>query len=847
MTTPLRALVVEGAPEEVSTLIHGLIRIGYEPIHEVVETLGQMRSALARASWDVVLAVGPEPRFDGLAALNELQERGLDVPFIVVSSSLSEETAAAAIRAGARDCIEIGQLARLESTLDRELREARLRRERSHTLDALRESERMLNRAQEIARIGSFELDLETGRFEWSRQMYALLEIDPTEFDGSMEAAFRSVHPQDLPALRAALGRVIEIGRLAPIEYRVVIPEARDRVVWTEGEVIRDKDGYTRRLIGFAQDVTERRRAEHERQITLARLEATNVLLQSLVASVPLNLKLANITASIVRAFEADFCRIWLIRPGDLCDRGCVHAAVTEGPHVCVHRDRCLHLVASAGRYTHTDGEVHGRVPFDCYKIGRIASGKDHRFLTNDVQTEPRVHDHRWARDLGLVSFAGYRLSVPDGRTMGVLALFAKHPITSADDAMLDGLSSTVALVAQKALAEEARDRFEEQLRMSQKMDAIGRLAGGVAHDFNNILTVIQGFGELVLAELGLDHPSIEDVREIIAASWRAASLTRQLLMFSRRQVVEPKVLDLNAAVRDMEKMVRRLIGEDIEVHTRLDSSLKRVHADPGLIEQVLLNLAVNARDAMPGGGLLTIETDNVVVQKGDLALMPEGRVGWFCRLAVSDTGTGIPAKVLPQIFEPFFTTKGAGKGTGLGLAVIHGIVKQHGGWIAVTSRSGRGSTFTIHLPACVSGEVEAPALAVTSRVGGLKGKGERLLIVEDENSLRRWLGRALGAEGYRVCLVGTAANAIEMFEREPAAFDLLFTDVTLPDQNGLSLYDHLWKTSPGLRVLFSSGYSDEKSEWELIRERGLPFLQKPYGASTLLSKLQELLVRPSA
>ncbi|MBI4859412.1 MAG: response regulator [Candidatus Riflebacteria bacterium] len=845
MSSPLRVLIVEGAREEVSTLVHNLVRIGYEPIHEIVETLPQTRAALERKPWDVVLAVGSAPCFDGLAALRELQDSGLDVPFIVVSSSLREETAVGAVREGAQDCIEMGQLARLEATLDRELREARSRRERRLTMDSLRESERMLTRAQEIARLGSFEFDLETGRFEWSRQMYALFGIDPTEFDGSLEAALKSVHPQDVPALRAALGSVLETGRLSPIEYRVVIPESRDRIVWTEGELIRDKDGHARRLIGFAQDVTDRRRAEHERQATLLRLEATNALLRSLMASVPLSEKLTNITESIVRAFEGDFCRIWLIRPGDRCDRGCVHAAVAAGPHACLRRDRCLHLMASAGRYTHTDGQVHGRVPLDSYKIGRIASGKDHRFLTNDVQTEPLVHDHEWARALELVSFAGYRLGLPEGQTLGVLALFAKHPITSAEDSMLAGLSSTVALIAQKALAEEARDRFEEQLRMSQKMDAIGRLAGGVAHDVNNVLTVIQGFSELLFTTLGLEHPGIEDVRQIIVASQRAAALTRQLLMFSRRQVIELKVLDLNTAVRDMEKMLRRLIGEDIEVHTQLAGVLKRVQADPGLIGQVLLNLAVNARDAMPNGGRLTIQTDHVLVQQGDLTLMPEGRTGWFCRLKVSDTGMGIPEDVLPRIFEPFFTTKGVGRGTGLGLAVIHGIVKQHDGWITVTSQEGCGSTFTIHIPACVSGEAEA-VVAVATRMESLKGKGEHLLVVEDENGLRLWLSRALGVGGYNVQVAATAAEAITMFEREPAAIDLLFTDVTLPDQNGLSLFDHLWKTRPGLRVLFSSGYSDEKSDWERIRERGLPFLQKPYGANTLLCKLQQLLAVPT-
>ncbi len=381
------------------------------------------------------------------------------------------------------------------------------------------------------------------------------------------------------------------------------------------------------------------------------------------------------------------------------------------------------------------------------------------------------------------------------------------------------------------------RKRLEEQLRQSQKMEAVGRLAGGVAHDFNNLLTAITGYSELLLQNLADHHPLREDIEAIKKAGERAASLTRQLLAFSRRQTLQPQVLDLNATVADVKKMLRRLIGEDIELVTVLEPELGRVKADPGQLEQVIMNLAVNARDAMPQGGRLTIKTENVTLHQDRCQLIPEARPGKFVCLSVEDTGAGMGKDILQHIFEPFFSTRE--NGTGLGLAVVYGIVRQHEGWINVYSEPGRGSTFEVYLPT-FSVEPKEGEIEETISLEGLQGRGQRILVVEDDEGVRALVRRVLGQNGYVVFEAASAEEAVAIFEREGGDFHLILSDVVLPDAVGLQLVDYLLSRKPALRVLLSSGYTDRKSQWALIHERGFPFLQKPYASAELLLAIRE-------
>jgi two-component system cell cycle sensor histidine kinase/response regulator CckA len=385
------------------------------------------------------------------------------------------------------------------------------------------------------------------------------------------------------------------------------------------------------------------------------------------------------------------------------------------------------------------------------------------------------------------------------------------------------------------------RRSLEQQVIQAQKMEAVGRLAGGVAHDFNNILTAIGGYTDLLLADLPLDDPRRQDVDEIHRAADRAAALTQQLLAFSRRQVLQPKVIDLNALVSNVEKLLGRLIGEDVQLATALAHDVGRVRADPGQLEQVIVNLAVNARDAMPAGGKLTIETRNVDL---DAAYAAEHRTvvpGPYVVIAVSDTGTGMSTETQSHIFEPFFTTKEVGKGTGLGLATVYGIVKQSGGSIWVYSELGHGTTIKVYLPRVDEPPepLAAPGLANPERLRGT----ETILLVEDEPAVRAVARQILARQGYTVLEAPDGPAALAMFAGG-GRVDLILTDVVMPGMSGRTLADQLATRWPGVRVLYMSGYTDDAIVRHGMLEPGLAYLQKPFRPDALVRKVREVLNR---
>jgi nitrogen-specific signal transduction histidine kinase/ActR/RegA family two-component response regulator len=383
------------------------------------------------------------------------------------------------------------------------------------------------------------------------------------------------------------------------------------------------------------------------------------------------------------------------------------------------------------------------------------------------------------------------------------------------------------------------RKTLEVKLQQAAKMEAVGRLAGGVAHDFNNLLTIINGYGELVLDSLNSDDPMRGHLNEIMKAGDRAASLTRQLLAFSRQQVLAPQVLDLNALVADVEKMLRRLIGEDIELAMVRDSALGQVKADPGQIEQILMNLAVNARDAMPEGGKLVIETANVELDDTYADRHTVVTPGRYVMLAVTDTGTGMDAETQSHIFEPFFTTKEKGSGTGLGLAMVYGTVKQSGGYVWVYSELGQGTTFKIYLP-----RVEEVAESVLgSEVRGRPVTGsETILLVEDEGAVRALATKVLQDLGYKVLASGSPEDSFQIGERHTGPIDLLLTDVVLPGMSGREVAEHLVRLRPTLKVLYMSGYTDYAVARHGVLEPGTAFLQKPFTPANLARKVREVL-----
>jgi PAS domain S-box-containing protein len=391
-------------------------------------------------------------------------------------------------------------------------------------------------------------------------------------------------------------------------------------------------------------------------------------------------------------------------------------------------------------------------------------------------------------------------------------------------------------------IAEDVTERklLEEQLRQSQKMDAVGRLAGGVAHDFNNLLTVIKGYSDILLDDFQASDPKRGALEEIKRSADRAAALTRQLLAFSRQQVSEPKVLDLNAIIRNMENMLRRLLGADVELRTTLQSQLGRVKADASQVEQIIMNLAVNSRDAMPRGGKLMIETVNVKLDNSLISQFAAGAApGDYVMISVSDTGEGMDADTQSRIFEPFFTTKELGKGTGLGLSTVYGIVKQSGGQVAVKTEVGIGTTFKVYLPRVDS---VAESLYADGGVQKLDAGTETVLVVEDDEALRGLVSQVLTKRGYKVLMAADPQSAVEINAQHRGPIQLLLTDFVLRQMNGHELAQKVTASRPGTRVLFMSGYTSEAIAHQGNLEADVSFLQKPFTTAGLAQKVREVL-----
>jgi PAS domain S-box-containing protein len=393
--------------------------------------------------------------------------------------------------------------------------------------------------------------------------------------------------------------------------------------------------------------------------------------------------------------------------------------------------------------------------------------------------------------------------------------------------------------ITQHRQAEKDREEIQAQLLQAQKMEAVGRLTAGIAHDFNNLLTVINGYGERLQQQMAPDHPLQQLVERIVHSGWRAADLVRQLLIFSRKQVVEPQVLDLNAVVMEIEKLLRRVIGEDVELQTLLSPDLWPVRVDSTQLEQVIVNLAVNARDAMPDGGQLSIETANVTLEEGGTASHPGVQPGGYVLLVVTDTGVGISAEVKERIFEPYFTTKEEGKGTGLGLTTVYTIVQQNYGHISVDSQEGKGSRFRILLPRFN----DVPQSTVHQQSATeVPGGNETILVVEDDGHMRDLIRHVLQDQGYETLVAGNGQQALEALAAHAGTVHLLLADVVLPGMSGKGVAERVASIRPGVRVLFMSGYTDEEIAHHGVLDEGVAFLPKPFTPTDLARKVRAVL-----
>ena len=727
---------------------------------------------------DAILVLAAPQREASLAFLRELTRQDVKVPALLLTPEADETLELEATLAGAADSLI---LSRLDGFTLR--RAVRMASDRALILSSLRQSEERFRMLVENSTDG-IALVSGDGRLLFASRAAAAMLGHAVEEMFGIEAA-TLLHPEDLPQMRSRVSAMFaRAGAVAHWSCRLRTREGDWREVEGTG-VNRLDDPAIRAVIVNFRDVTTEQRIQRQ----LAESEER------------------------YRAFI------------EQSSEGIFRFEIDPPVPVSLPVEDQIRLFYQNGRLAECN-DAMARM-YDVERGEELVGARLEDLLPAD-HPENAEYLRRFIN-------GGYRIIDAESREVdrqGRPKYFLNNLVGTVEGGLMSRAWGTQRDITERKL-------LEEQFRQTRKMETAGRLAGGIAHDFNNLLTAILGTSEILLGDLPEGNPHREDVEEIKRAANRAANLTRQLLAFSRRQVLQPKITDLNLVVSNVESMLRRLIGEDIDLVAQLTPELGRVKADPGQMEQVLMNLAVNARDAMPQGGTLLIETSNVSLTADEVLGRAPMEPGEYVLLVVSDSGVGMSQEVQQHLFEPFFTTKEPGKGTGLGLATVYGIVKQSGGFIYAYSELGRGSAFKIYLPR-VEGRVEvnessptAPALP--------RGAGT-VLLVEDEEAVRRLARRVLESRGYRVLEASHGTQALHLSGEQPGRIQLLVTDVIMPGMSGQDLARQLLARRPDLKVLFISGYTDEaiKSHGDLLP--GTAFLQKPFTPSGLLTKVTDVL-----
>jgi len=693
--------------------------------------------------------------------------------------------------------------------------------ERKKIAEALRKSEEHLRNAARIGGVGSFEHNHLTNEIYFSPLVRGFYQLNETEA-ATIPKILESVVPEDRDLLANTIQRAHDPkgnGKFG-IEYRLRLKDGGIRWVRAMSQTTFEGEGEARhpvRTVGAIVDVTERNESEAAMRKVNRALQMVSACNQELIRATDETQLLNKICALIVSM--GGYSTTWVGFAQDDQEK-----SVRIAAHAGENSDTATRIKLSWGDNPHGHGPTGTAI-----RTGQPC-------LIQDIDADPRtlVWKAQFTHTKPATIFA-LPMTVND-RTIGALTVgcpasntFDKEEVallTELTDDLAFGIGVLRGHVAHSR-TEEERQKLESQFRQVQKMEAIGQLAGGVAHDFNNILTVIQGNASMLTMDNPRSEDSAECAQQIVAAAERAAGLTRQLLMFSRKQVMQPANRDLNDVIAQMTRMLQRILGEDVTLHSISTPNLPLIYADTGMIEQVLLNLAVNSRDAMPGGGKLTIMTGKESLTEEQAHENPDATPGLCVCLTVSDTGEGIPPEILPRIFEPFFTTKEVGKGTGLGLATVYGIVKQHRGWITVTSELKHGTTFRIYFPATTEGKAEAKNAA---HVAELPRGSETILVVEDEPSVRMLVCSMLQHCGYTILQAPTGRTALAEWQENRGRIQLLLTDIIMPDgMTGVELAKELQQEKPQLKVVFTSGYSGEAAGKGLQLVEGVNFLKKPY------------------
>jgi len=882
----LRVLYVEDRPADAELTLRELKRSGFDVTTDMAETADAFRAKVRTERYDVILADYGLQGWTGMDAFDITRELGLDTPFILVTGSLGDEAAVDCVKRGVADYVLKDRLSRISVAIRRALEQRDLRAREAAATAALQASEQRYRALTEQSTDLIVIVDAEARIIYASPSVTHILGYESKDLLG--ELTFYRIHPDDQQRVRTVFAGVMAGGQASsPGQFRFRHRDGSWRVLES---VVTNllRDPVVSGVVVNLRDITERRQTEET-------LRWEQFLMLTLMDNVPdaiyfkdASSRFIRINRSLARLFglsdpaqavgrtDSDFftpehaeaarkTEEEVIRTGQPVlnieemetwpDRPPTWASSTKMPMrdasgaiigtFGISRDITERKRAEEALRT-SEAEHRGLVeyaPLAIYRATRagrflmvnpalvrmLGYGSVEEVLrldiARDVYADPAERERLLRGDASVPEVAWKR---KDGTHIAVRISSRVIPADSEEGAFNEGLVEDVT---------EQRN-LENQFRQAQRLEAVGRLAGGVAHDFNNILTVIAAFSAMLLQDFAENDPRRQDVEEIRLATQRATDLTRQLLAFSRRQVLRPKVLNLNAVVASLEKMLRRMIGEDVALDIRLDQALGATRTDAGQIEQVILNLAVNARDAMPGGGTLRIETRNAEIDEDLARDHPPLGPGQFVMLSVIDTGIGMDTETRSHIFEPFFTTKDPGKGTGLGLATVYGIVKQSQGFVFVTSEPGHGARFDIYLP-----RVNAPVDAPDMTPGGAVAAGGRevVLLAEDEVTVREVMASTLRQKGYDVIAAPDGRSALAMARARTGTIDLLVTDMIMPGMTGRELAEALVAERQGVRVLYMTGYTDDVVAQ---LDEGTPCLQKPFTPSALALKVREVLDR---
>jgi two-component system, cell cycle sensor histidine kinase and response regulator CckA len=898
----LRVLMVEASEDDVLLIRRELEKGGYHPEYKRVETAASMKKAIKEKQWDIILCDASLPGFKAPSAIAFLKKTKTGIPLIVISGPIGEETATEFMRSGAHDYFLKGKLSRLCSAINRELKAAKASNRQKQLAEKLRISEAQFNSIIATSQEWIWATD-NAGNHTFSNPAIEnILGYTPDEIIRH-GAAHHLVHEEDIPKMRETMSRSIEQKKgWSNIVVRWKHKDGTIRYLESNAVPIFDSAGFLKGFHGSDRDITDRKNmeemlreseinyrqlfdnspagiyrldfqsgrfikandvfceyagcsreeinslspydilTEESRKLFLDRVEkiSQGIKVPEIVEFEILNKKgkrfhvqlhIKNIYDAEGRVIAAD------VVAHDITERKKVEDALRESEELYI-------------RLVDTLPDLVIRTDFE----GKILFANDNTFKMGQYRPEEvegrnileflPIEEH-------LKAIEKITLILMEGKKQGPneYSLFAKDgqkiPYEIISDVFLnkDGTPSGYVHVcrdiSQRKQAELEKEHLQERLNQSQKMESVGRLAGGVAHDFNNMLGVILGHTELAMARVESGHPIHAHLREIGKAAERSADLTRQLLAFARKQTFFPRVIDLNETVEGMLEMLQRLIGEDIHLSWLPEGGPLQVKMDPSQLDQILANLCVNARDAISGVGKITIESGNIIFDKTFCADHPDFNHGAYVLLAVSDNGCGMDQETRNKLFEPFFTTKDIGKGTGLGLCTVYGIVRQNSGFVNVYSEPDQGTTFKIYLPRHTGKtektKIEEPPEPVA------RGR-ETVLVVEDELAILDLSKIILEKQGYQVLSAATPGEAIKLAVEHNGEIHLLITDVVMPEMNGRDLANRILSLYPNMKRLFMSGYTADIIAHQGILDKEMFFIQKPFSRNDLLVKAREAL-----